>query len=267
LSSIILGGITLPRLVDMPKLDFEPVILYSEPSVTGRLHNTYQRFACEQFGFILDSIKFKRKFTFNIINLTFLEWQAIDAIDGTNCSLRFERDNYTEEYLGNLDCNFLKFDENNYFDAVDIEFTVTEEVYIQNLMFLAHTYTNPIAPNSNIMFIGSPYLEVTNEEYDYGGFPTFPGINKVSLTVHNLESGDETYPEKIRVQFDYPDQVLSMWLDVVTGTFPDFVYSHFPGISVPPAGIHNSKIVESYPNDIYESNVITWVGGWSEPPT
>jgi len=266
LSNIILGGITLPKLVDMPKLDYEPVILFSEPSITGRLHKVFQRFVCKQFGDIINSVKFNRKFSFKIINLTYEEWQAIDAIDGTNCTLRFERDAYIEEYLGNLDCNFFKFDKNNYFDAVNIEFTITEEVYVQSIMYFARTITNPITSNLNLMFLGSKYIEITGWAYNQHGYPQFPGYHEVSVTIHNLDSGDETYPEKIKVQFDYPSNPNSMWLDIITGTFPNFTYTHFPAVSVPSSGIHNSKIIECYPNDIYESSTIIWVGGWTPPP-
>ena len=128
MSKITLGGIELPKLTTMPELDFEPVVLYSKESITGRLHNVYQVLpALAEYG-DYNSILFNRKFKFEIVNLTYAEWQSLDVIDGTNCTLRFERDLYTEEYKGNLDCTFFKFDEHNYFDAVNIEFVVTEQI-------------------------------------------------------------------------------------------------------------------------------------------
>jgi len=155
LSNIILGGITLPSHTTLPKLDFSPVVLYSEPSITGRLHNVYlESESFENYG-NYDTIRFNRKFTFEIIGLTYAEWVSINAIDGSNCTLRFERDIYTEEYEGNLDCTFFKFDEHNYFDAVSIEFTVTEQnPTIPTIMFFGHMITTPPVNNNSLMFIG-----------------------------------------------------------------------------------------------------------------
>jgi len=176
LSSIILGGITLPRLVDMPKLEFEPVILYSEPSVTGRLHNTYQRETVPvDFG-VFTSVRFNRKFTFSIINLTFAQSELLKTIDGTNCVLTFIRERYSEEYNGNLDCNFLKFDEFIYEDAVDISFTVTSQNAVNPTQ---PTITYDVLLNKIIMAatIGTIYYT-----YSATGTPANPTILSTEYT-------------------------------------------------------------------------------------
>ena len=155
LSSIILGGITLPKPTTMPKLDFDPVLLYSKPSVTGRLHNVYQTIAASRDLGNYDTVLFNRKFSFDIIGLTKAEYDSINAIDGTNTTLDFIRDNYSEYFKGNLDCTFFKFDEHIYFDAVSIEFTVTEITpKLVSIMYFAHKVTTPKIPNTNIMYLG-----------------------------------------------------------------------------------------------------------------
>ncbi len=173
MSKITLGGVVLPKLTTMPELDFEPIVLYSKESITGRLHNVYQvEKALSEYG-DYNSIRFSRKFKFEIISLTYDEWQALDAIDGTNCHLIFERDTYTEEYIGNLDCTFFKFDEHNYFDAVNIEFTVTSQVPLGavTLMWIGFDITEPIEPNDSLMWISETYV------------PTTPTITKIDNTI------------------------------------------------------------------------------------
>jgi hypothetical protein len=134
LSNIILGGITLPQPTTMPKLDFEPIELYSKPSVTGRLHKVFQtELANEDYG-DYTTIRFYRKFSMEIIGLTKAEYDSLTPLDGTNTTLRFERDTYTEEYEGNLDMTFFKFDEHLYFDAVNIEFVVTKQKKISTII-------------------------------------------------------------------------------------------------------------------------------------
>jgi len=157
LSNIILGGITLPQPTTMPKLDFEPVVDYSEPSVTGRLHNVYRvEAALSEYG-DYDTIRFDRKFSMEIIGLTKAEYDSLTPLDGTNTTLRFERDTYTEEYEGNLDMTFFKFDEHLYFDAVNIEFVVTRQipqVIYYNEFSIGELITPPVAITDNEFSIG-----------------------------------------------------------------------------------------------------------------
>jgi hypothetical protein len=157
LSNIILGGITLPQPTTMPKLDFEPIELYSKPSVTGRLHKVFQtELANEDYG-DYTTIRFDRKFSMEIIGLTKAEYDSLAPLDGTNTTFRFERDTYTEEYEGNLDMTFFKFDEHLYFDAVNIEFIVTRQVpqiTEDTLFFLGDFITPPVDVPDTLFFLG-----------------------------------------------------------------------------------------------------------------
>jgi len=261
LSSIILGGITLPKFTSFPKLEYEPVILYSKPSVTGRLHNVYRRITVKQFGYIVDSVKFNRVFKFEIIGIDETTYNSLKTIDGTNCLLEFYRDTYTEKFMGNLDMTFFKFDDHIYFDSVKIEFTVTEEVYIQSIMYFAHAITNAIVSNNNLMFVGSNKLEITDIVYDQHGEPEFPGDLVVSLTVTNIDPTDTTYPTAIRLFFEEDSVEVNM--NLLSGTFPDFVYTVLD-TTYPAGGNHTCHIVESTPDYYGKSNSFLWTGGWVE---
>jgi len=157
LSKITLGGVELPKQTSMPKLKYEPVVLYSNPSVTGRLHNVYQRCFDEQLN--VSTVLFERIFTFEIVNIDEPTYSQLNAIDGTNCVLKFERDTYTEEFDVNLDMTFFKFDDHIWFDCVNISATVAvvEEVPPQEedtLFFLGDLITPPGTVTDNLFFLG-----------------------------------------------------------------------------------------------------------------
>jgi len=142
LSKITLGGVELPKQTGFPKLKYEPITLYSAPSVNGRLHNVYQRYLNKQLN--VNTVLFERVFTFEIVNIDEPTYNQLNAIDGTNCTLKFERDTYTEEFKVNLDMTFFKFDDHIWFDCVDISAMVTEDIPSQDeytLFFLGDLIT------------------------------------------------------------------------------------------------------------------------------
>lgn len=157
LSKITLGGVELPKQTGFPKLKYSPIMLYSQPSVTGRLHNVYQRYFNKQLE--LNTTLFERVFTFEIVNIDEPTYNQLNAIDGTNCALRFERDTYTEEFRVNLDMNFFKFDDHIWFDCVDITATVTEDVLMSlpvNIFYFAHELIPaPVMPEGCIFYFST----------------------------------------------------------------------------------------------------------------
>ena len=185
LSNIILGGITLPKPTEPPKLDYEEIELYSKPSVTGRLHIEYKTELVNPDLGVFNTVKFNRKFSFNITRLSKAQYDSLRAIDGTNCLLAFDREQYGEEYMGNLDMTFFKFDEHNYFDAVSVEFTVTSQLPV---MPIQPTFTLVSEDLSISSSVGIIYYT-----YSASGTPADPTIASTLYTSTLISANDGNY--------------------------------------------------------------------------
>lgn len=148
--------IELPSVgTTMPKLEFEPVELYSKPSITGRLHKVFQYCDADEDYGAFETVWFNRVFKIEVVGIDKTTYDALELLNGTNTTITFERDAYTEQFEGNLDMTFFKFDEHLWFDAVNIEFTVTRRVpEVPHIMFFGFDITPPVEGNDSIMFFG-----------------------------------------------------------------------------------------------------------------
>lgn len=123
-----IGTVELPTSTTMPELEFEPVVLYSKRSITGKLHKVYQLTDVNTDYGLFESVLFKQKFKFDVVGIDKSTYDSLVLLDGSNVKLIFDRDLYSEEYNVNLDLNFYKFDEHLWYDAVGIECEVTEQL-------------------------------------------------------------------------------------------------------------------------------------------
>ena len=156
--TVYLGNIEIPEPVEIEQ-SYEEV--YQEngenESITGKLHLVFvPADSSPNFG-TYTTIKFRRKFTISLFDIDETTAGQLLAIDGTNQELFVDRDEYKEKYNGNISMIYSKWENHNWFDTFEIEFTVTEELYSEisaNLMWFGHYLTNPVENNNSIMFFG-----------------------------------------------------------------------------------------------------------------
>jgi hypothetical protein len=88
---IYIDDIELPEPVEI-ELKYDVVKLYDKPSITGKLHRKYKSVTkFEDTVNEYDTIKFQEVYELNIYNLTIEQYQALEALDGTEVSLRIRR--------------------------------------------------------------------------------------------------------------------------------------------------------------------------------
>lgn len=142
-----------------PELDFEPIIKYDEPSITGRLHKEFVFGDADNDYGNFETVMYKRKFKFSIIGISKDTYDALYLLDGTNTTITFQRDAYTEQFEGNLDFTFFKHDEHLWYDAANVEFTVTRRVPVApHIMFFGFNTTPPVESNNSLMFFGDEVI-------------------------------------------------------------------------------------------------------------
>ena len=121
--------------------------------MTGKLHKVWLRGTPDlEYN---NTLQFRRVFNLKVIELTEEFSATLFALDGSNVDLAFIDDSWSEYYKANISITRFKFDSLVYFDAANINLTVTESLPKPvNLAFFADFVTPAPTNNNSIMFLG-----------------------------------------------------------------------------------------------------------------
>jgi hypothetical protein len=135
--------------------DFEPKILFNKPAITGRLHKEFLFTQADEDLGDFQTVDVRRVFKFTILGLSKATYDSLKALDGHKTTITFDMPTFKEMFEGNFKATFFKYNENVWFDAMNVQFTVVKKLpKPTSIMWIGFEITPPVAPNNSIMWIG-----------------------------------------------------------------------------------------------------------------